>query len=373
MRWKAMKTLRLRIMLATAARHRPPVARRHVRSLASGRVAQRPPGGQRQRHAQRTQAGAPGDQRQTGDAGPVGEDGGGRAWRRRRPRPHQAGADQVAARTGGGPPWAAHVAAPLTAATRPSCPVPRPIRARRQPLPVSGQPVDRVSCGVVALDQLAHRIAIGVGGWVGQLRAGGCQLHVGRGGIGFHALEVGAQVAGALATVPGLGFGRLRAAASARTRGVASLPSRCRAAWRALDRAAGLDVQPALGGVVLEVAIEERGAAAVHLDDGVGHAADQVAIVGDQHDRAGEAFSASSSTSRLVMSRWLVGSSRHSRLAGSAISLASASLVLAAGQDLDPFLDRVAGEERRPAGRGSRCCSCARQRRPARRRPCWSG
>src|SRR5688500_6640305 len=57
---------------------------------------------------------------------------------------------------------------------------------------------------------------------------------------------------------------------------------------RTLDSTAGLDIDSTLRGVILEVARVDGGLSVVDLDDGVGNAAAEVSVVGDEDDGAGE-------------------------------------------------------------------------------------
>jgi hypothetical protein len=90
--------------------------------------------------------------------------------------------------------------------------------------------------------------------------------------------------------VPGLGlptpsFGLIPGRLSLARRSADDAP---RCGPPSFHRATGLDIHAALGGVVLEVAGIHRGGAPVDLDDRVRHAADQVTVVRDEHDRSAE-------------------------------------------------------------------------------------
>ena len=131
---------------------------------------------------------------------------------------------------------------------------------------------------------------------------------------------------------------------------------------RPLGGAAGLDIDAALGGVVLEVAGVQRRLAAVHLDDRVGDAADQVSVVGDQHHRAAEGIEGvlqDVAGLDVEVVRRLVEAQEIGRI-GEELGEGEAGL-LAAGQHADLLLDRVAGEEEgaeQPAHLGGRHHRC---------------
>ena len=138
----------------------------------------------------------------------------------------------------------------------------------------------------------------------------------------------------------------LRRPRCADSRGFGEVATTPRGVARALDGAAGLDVDAALGGVVLEVARVQRRSppstsTMAFATLRIRYRSWVISTIVPP-----KAFSASSSTSRDWMSRWFVGSSRQSRFAGSARSLASARpRLLAAGEDADLLLDRVAAEQ----------------------------
>jgi hypothetical protein len=200
----------------------------------------------------------------------------------------------------------------------------------------------------VAIDELAEGVVIGVGGGIGQAHADLGELRIGLLDLALDPLQGVAQV-----TRPAIAaVARLRLRSLAR-RGLDRRFARSRrdgfdptGSGDPLDRSARLNVQAALGGVVLEVTGVEGRLAGVDLDDRVGDGSDQVAVMGDQHDRAGERVKrVLEHVARLdvEMVRRLVQAEQVGRV-GHQLGQRQSRL-LPTRQDFDLLLDRVAGEE----------------------------